>query len=99
MRRSRFSQQEIAKILTECASGRRTADVCREHTISTTTLYQWKKTQGGKTQDGTENTSTAAHAPNLELENQRLRQRIVDLRQVNEALKGELRRLRSHEEL
>ena len=89
MRRSRFSSQQIAKILKECASGRRIADVCREHNISSSTIYHWRTAYAAK------DFSFVAHAPDLELENRQLRQRLIDLSLAHEELKGELRRLRS----
>lgn len=89
MKRSRFTPQQIAKILKECDSGTSIAELCQRYAISSSTIYVWKSRY--------ERHSDAAemHLVNLELENRRLRQRLDDLSLDNETLKGELRRLRN----
>ena len=43
----RFSEEQIIGILKQQESGVKTADVCREHNISTNTFYTWKSKYGG----------------------------------------------------
>lgn len=47
MKRSRFSEEQIISILQQQESGVATADVCREHGISSATFYKWKAKFGG----------------------------------------------------
>lgn len=47
MKRSRFSEEQIIGMLKEQESGVATADVCREHGISSATFYKWKAKFGG----------------------------------------------------
>ncbi len=47
MKRSRFSEEQIISILKQQESGVSTADVCREHGISSATFYKWKAKFGG----------------------------------------------------
>jgi putative transposase len=42
MRKSRFSDEQIAAILAEYRAGVSASEVCRKHTISTKTFYSWK---------------------------------------------------------
>ena len=47
MRESRFTEEPIIAILAEQERGMATAEVCRRHGISDTTLYKWKAKFGG----------------------------------------------------
>ncbi len=47
MKRTRFSEEQIIGILKQHESGVSTADVCREHGISSATFYTWKAKFGG----------------------------------------------------
>ena len=47
MKRSRFSEEQIIAILKSQESGVATADVCREHGISSATFFKWKAKFGG----------------------------------------------------
>ena len=47
MKRSRFKEEQIIAILKSQESGVSTADVCREHGISSATFYKWKAKFGG----------------------------------------------------
>jgi putative transposase len=42
MRKSKFSESTIVTLLKEAEAGRKVADICREHGISTATFYQWR---------------------------------------------------------
>lgn len=47
MRKSKHSETKILKILAEAESGRKVADICREHGISQPTFYNWRSKYGG----------------------------------------------------
>jgi len=73
MRRSRFSDEEVEKILKEVAGGLRPSVVCQANGISVQTFYRWKslfKNHGGM---------IVVRLRNIELENRRLKQTLADL--------------------
>jgi putative transposase len=47
MRKSRFTETQIVKILKEVEEGRLVKEVCREYGISDATYYNWKSKYGG----------------------------------------------------
>ncbi len=47
MKRSRFNEEQIIRILKEQESGITTADFCRRHGIAESTFYKWKSKYGG----------------------------------------------------
>jgi putative transposase len=81
MRKSRFSENQIITILKEVEQGRTVKDVCREHSVSEATYYQWKSKYGGM------EASDIKRLRELEDENRRLKQMYADLSLENRALK------------
>jgi putative transposase len=47
MRKKRFTEHQIIKVLKQVEGGRSAADVCREYGISQATYYNWKAKYGG----------------------------------------------------
>ena len=47
MKKSKFTESQIIKILKETEGGRNAAEVCREYGISQATFYNWRKKYGG----------------------------------------------------
>jgi putative transposase len=81
MRKSRFSEEQIIKILKEKEAGAKLADLCRRHGISEQTLHRWKAKFGGM------DVNEARRLKQLEDENRRLKQLVADLTLDNQALK------------
>ena len=73
MKKSRYTEFQIVKILKEVEGGRLVKEVCREYGISDGTYYNWKSKYGGM------EASDVRRLKNLEDENRRLKQMFADL--------------------
>lgn len=47
MRKSRFSEEQIAAVLAEWRAGLKSGELCRKHGITNKTLYAWRAKYGG----------------------------------------------------
>lgn len=81
MKKSRFTETQIVKILKEVESGRLVKEVCREYGISEATYYNWKSKYGGM------EASDIKRLKELEDENRRLKQMYAELCLDNRILK------------
>lgn len=81
MRKTRFKETQIVKILKEVEAGRTVKDICREHGISDATYYNWKSKYGGM------EASDIKRLKDVEEENRKLKQMFADLSLENRALK------------
>ena len=81
MRKSRFTESQIAAILTEYEASGKTAEICRRYGIHANTLRNWKAKYGGMT------SSDIAKLKQLEDENRRLKLKVAELTLDNDALK------------
>ncbi len=81
MKRSRFTESQIVRILKEVEGGRMVKDVCREYGMSDATYYNWKAKYGGM------EVSDVKRLKELEKENRRLKQMYADLSLENHVLK------------
>lgn len=81
MKKSRFTESQIVGVLKQVEAGRRVDDVCREHSISSGTYYNWKSKYGGM------EASELKRVKDLEDENARLKRMYADLSLAHEATK------------
>ncbi len=86
MRKSRYSEEQIIRVLQEVESGRPVKEVCREYGIANQTYYSWKAKYGGM------DVNEARRLKELELENRRLKSAVADLTLREQALKDALGR-------
>ena len=47
MKKSKFSESQIIRILSEQEKGKTVTEICRDHGISQPTFYQWKSKYSG----------------------------------------------------
>lgn len=73
MKKSKFTPNQIVKILKEFEGGSSAIEVCRNHGISQPTLYSWRKKYGGM------NATELKKLKSLEEENQRLKRMYAEL--------------------
>ena len=81
MKRSRFTESQIVRILKEVEGGRMVKEVCREYGMSDATYYNWKAKYGGMS------ASDLKRLKELESENKRLKQMYADLSLEHRVLK------------
>ena len=73
MKRNKFTEAQIIKILKEEESGKTVTDICREQSIHQSTYYNWKKKYGGM------QLQEVQRLKHLEEENRRLKQMYAEL--------------------
>jgi len=86
MKKKRFSEEQIIRILKESESGAKTSELCRKHGISEATFYNWKSKYGGMT------VSDARRLKDLEAENTKLKKLLAEAELDKSALKDLLSR-------
>ena len=47
MKRNRFSEDQVVRILEEFESGKSVEEICREYNVARSTIYMWRKKYGG----------------------------------------------------
>jgi putative transposase len=86
MKRSRFSDQQIAFMLRQAAEGTAIAEVCLKVGISEATYYNWRKKFGGLMP------SEMRRLKQLEEENGKLKRIVADLALDKEMLQDVIKR-------
>ena len=81
MKKSRYTETQIVRILKEVEAGRLVKEVCREYGISDATYYNWKAKYGGM------EASDIKRLKELEEENRRLKTMFADLSLEHKILK------------
>ena len=86
MKKSRFSEEQVVRILQEVDSGKAVRDVCKAHGVSEATYYVWKRKYAGmETQD-------VKRLRELEAENSALKRIVADQALVIDATSKLLRK-------
>jgi putative transposase len=86
MKKSRFSEQQIAFVLRQAEEGTPVVEVCRKAGISEASFYNWRKKYGGLMP------SEMKRLKQLEEENQRLKRIVADLSLDKAMLQDVIRR-------
>ena len=81
MKKTRYTETQIVKILKEVEGGRLVKEICREYGISDGTYYNWKSKYGGM------KLSDVKKLKELEDENRRLKSMFADLSLEHRILK------------
>lgn len=81
MKKSKFTEAQIIKVLKSQDDGKKVSEICREFGISEPTFYNWKSKYGGMT------LSELQRVKELEIENARLKRLVADLSLDNQVLK------------
>lgn len=81
MRKKRYTEQQIVRILKEVESGKQVAEVARKHGVSEQTIYHWRSKYGGMDQ------AQLKLLKELQSENSRLKKIVAQQAMDNDALK------------
>lgn len=81
MKKARFTEEQILKVLKEYQSGKKVTDISREYGISDVTFYNWKSKYSGV------ELSELKRLRDLESENSKLKRIVAELNLENYALK------------
>ena len=72
MKKARFSEEQIIRVLKEHQAGATASDLCRKHGISDATFYNWRSKYGGM------EVSDAKKLKGLEAENAKLKKLLAE---------------------
>ena len=81
MKRARFTEEQIIKVLKEQAAGLSAGELCRKYGVSDATFYKWKAKYGGL------EVSDARRLKALEDENAKLKKLLAEAMLDNAMLK------------
>ena len=81
VKKSKFTETQIAKAINEHEAGRKAEEICREMGITSATFYKWRQRYSGM------QASEVKKMKELQEENAKLKRMFADLSLVHEALK------------
>jgi putative transposase len=81
MKKTRFTEEQILKVLKEYQAGKKVTDISREYGISDVTFYNWKSKYSGM------ELTELKRLRELESENGKLKRIVAELNLENYALK------------
>ena len=84
MKKKRFTETQIVKILREAENGVPLEELSRKHSFSKSAYYNWKSKYGGM------NSSDLSRLKELEAENRKLKEMFAELSLENRVLKDVL---------
>lgn len=84
MKKKRYTEEQISKILKENESGVSVQDICRSYGISQNTFYRWRSKYGGM------ELSDIKKMKSLEDENAKLKKLLAEQMLENQAIKAVL---------
>jgi|TARA_R110000744_G_C19287146_1_gene554262 putative transposase len=82
MRKSRFNEEQIVRIIQEYAAGAKVSELCRKHGMSDATFYKWR------TKYGDLQVSDLKRLKDLAAENDKLKKLLAETMLDNAGLKG-----------
>ena len=84
MKRNRFSEDQVVRILEEFESGKSVEEICREYNVARSTIYMWRQKYGGLDRP------LLKKLKKLEKENKRLKkivaQQVLDIDSLKDTL-------------
>lgn len=86
MKKSKYTEEQIAYALRQAETGTRVEEVCRKFSISQATFYSWKKKYGGL------GVTELRRLKQLEAENAQLKKLVADLSLDKEMLQEVVRK-------
>ena len=86
MKKSKFTEEQIAFALKQADTGTKVPEICRQLGISQATFYAWRKKYGGL------GVADVRRLKQLEAENKRLKQMVADLSLDKEMLQEVIRK-------
>lgn len=84
MRKRRFTEEQIIGILKAADAGVPVSELCRKHSVSDATIYNWRKKYGGM------EVPDAKRLRSLEDENRKLKKLLAETMLENAAIKDVL---------
>jgi len=81
MKRKRYSDEQIVRVLKEAEAGAKTSDLCRKYGMSEQSFYKWKSRYSGM------DVSMLKKLKSLEEENSKLKHLLADQLLDNKVLK------------
>ena len=86
MRKGRFNEEQIVRILQKVEGGLKVRDVCKEHNVSEQTFYRWRSKYSGMA------VADVRRLKTLEAENAQLKRLLANKMMENDAMEDVIRK-------